>query len=237
MLRADFHCHTFHSPDAATTPAELVERAAECGIDRIAVTDHGEIEGALVAQQLDPERVIVGEEIRCAGGTELIGLYLRERIAYGLSVQETAERIRDQGGLVYAPHPFAYAWQAARHAAEAIAVADVVEAFNSRAFLPAWNRRALRHARTRGLPVAASSDGHFPYEIGRAYTELPWFDSAATLRAALTAATPVGLRTATPLIHLASITLKLARLSAGRLAPGHATTYPSPYRPTPQSTH
>lgn len=231
LIRADFHCHTHYSADAATTPTELVERAAECGIDRIAITDHGEIEGALRARELDPERIIVGEEIRCAGGTEIIGLFLHERIPYGLSVEETSARIRDQGGLVYAPHPFAYAWRAARHAEKALAVADIVESFNSRAFLPAWNRLALQHARSRGIPVAASSDGHFPYEIGRAYTELPWFDSADTLRAALAAASPVGHRTGTPLVHIASITLKLARLSTRRLTPHRLPTYPTPHSP------
>ena len=212
LIRIDLHSHTHFSADAGTTPAELVERAAECGIDRIAVTDHGEIEGASRARELDPDRVIVGEEIRCAGRTELIGLFLRERIPYGLSVEETAERIRDQGGLVYAPHPFAYAWHPGWHAARALAVADIVEGFNSRAFLPTWNRLALRHARLRGIPAAASSDAHFPREIGRAYTELPEFDDPATLLTALAAAAPVGLRTGSPWIHVASVGLKVGRL-------------------------
>jgi predicted metal-dependent phosphoesterase TrpH len=202
-----------------------VERAAEAGIDRIAITDHGEIEGALLAQSLDPGRVIVGEEIRCAGGTELIGLFLHERIPYGLSVQETAARIRDQGGLVYAPHPFAYARRAAHHASAALAVADIIEVFNSRAFLPAWNRRARQAAAARAIPLAASSDSHFPHEIGRAYTELPWFDGAASLLAALVHATPVGLRTASPLIHVASLSLKVSRLTLNALTGRRSAIY------------
>ncbi|MEJ2547421.1 MAG: PHP domain-containing protein, partial [Gemmatimonadota bacterium] len=60
----DLHAHTCWSTDASTTPAELVERAAEEGIGRIAVTDHGEIEGAFRARAIEPDRVIVGEEIR-----------------------------------------------------------------------------------------------------------------------------------------------------------------------------
>jgi predicted metal-dependent phosphoesterase TrpH len=228
-IRADFHAHTHYSADASITPAELVERAAEAGLDRIAVTDHGEIEGALLAHALDPVRVIVGEEIRCAGGTEMIGLFLHERIPYGLSVEETAARIRAQGGLVYAPHPFAYIRHPARHAGRALAVADVIEAFNSRAFLPAWNRHARQSAAARGLPLAASSDGHFPREIGRAYTELPPFDDAASLRAALPHAIPVGVHTATPFIHIASLSLKCARLGLRALAGRQS----SPYRDAP----
>ncbi len=225
LIRADFHCHTRYSLDATTAPAELVERAAAAGLDRIAITDHGEIEGALIARELDPARVIVGEEIRCAGGTELIGLFLTERIPYDLSVEETAARIRAQGGLVYAPHPFAYARRPAYHARAALAVADIVEVFNSRAFLPTWNRRARQAATERGLPAAASSDAHFPHEIGRAYTNVPWFDDAASLRAALTDATPVGLRTASPFIHVASLSLKIARLTLNSLAGHRSAVY------------
>lgn len=216
-IRADFHCHTRLSADALTSPAELVERAAAAGIDRIAITDHGEIDGALAAHALDPARVIVGEEIRCRGGTELIGLYLHERIPYGLPVEETAARIHEQGGLVYAPHPYAYLGAPARHATRALAVADIVEVFNSRAFLPSWNRLARETATARGVPMAASSDGHFPHEIGRAYTTLPWFDDVASLRAALRHTTPHGIRTATPFVHVASLSLKAARLTLDTL--------------------
>ena len=65
QLRVDLHSHTHHSLDAVPSPRELVERAGEAGLDRIAVTDHGEIDGALEARMLDPARVIIGEEIRC----------------------------------------------------------------------------------------------------------------------------------------------------------------------------
>ena len=136
LLRIDLHAHTRFSLDAAMSPRELVDRALEAGIDRIAVTDHNEIEGALEARAYAPAHVIVGEEIRCEGNTELIGLFLTERIPPGLSVEETAERIRAQGGLVYAPHPYAYALRPRWHAARSLAVADIVEVFNSRGFFP-----------------------------------------------------------------------------------------------------
>lgn len=225
-IRADLHTHTRYSPDAVTTPAELVERAAEAGLDRVAVTDHGEIEGALRAREIDPARIIVGEEIRCAGGTELIGLYLTERIPYGLPVEEVAVRIRAQGGVVYAPHPFAYARRPRYHARTALAVADIVEVYNSRAFLPAWNRLAREAATHHRLPAAASSDAHFPHEIGRAFTELPPFDDAASLLAAFGSCNPVGVRTASPFIHVVSLSLKVTRLALGQL------TGPPPRRST-----
>ena len=214
-LRVDLHAHTRHSPDATTSPAELVERAAETGLDRVAVTDHGVIEGALEARELDPARVIVGEEIRCRGRTEIIGLYLTERIPTGLPLEETVERIRDQGGLVYVPHPYAYAWKAGWHARRGLAVADLVEVFNARAFLPAWNRTARAAAGGRGLPNCAGSDAHFPAELGRAYTELPPFRGARELRAAAARARPVGRSVTNPFYHVASAGLKALRFSIG----------------------
>ena len=66
-IRVDLHTHTRQSPDASLRPAELVRRARDAGLNRIAVTDHGEIDGALEARELAPDLVIVGEEIRCRG--------------------------------------------------------------------------------------------------------------------------------------------------------------------------
>lgn len=210
-IRVDLHSHTVFSPDARTEPADLVERAAEVGLARIAVTDHGEIEGALLARELDPERVVVGEEIRCRCRTELIALFLEERIPQGLSLEETVERIRDQDGAVYAPHPFAYAIVPGWHAARALRVADAVEAFNSRAFLPFWNEQAREAARRRGIPAAAGSDAHFPVELGRAYTEMPRFTGAREFLAVLPEARAVGVRLGSPALHLSSAALKASR--------------------------
>lgn len=223
MLRIDLHTHTERSPDAAIPPAELVERAVEAGLDRIAVTDHGTIEGALAARETAADRVIVGEEIRCACRTELIGLFLTERIPPRLPLEDVVERIRDQGGLVYAPHPYAYAWRPLRRARRAMDVADVVEAFNARAFLRPWNRAAARTADRRGLPVAAGSDAHFPAELGRAFTLMPAFSGRDDFLTALGRARPVGLALTSPVAHLRSAGLKLTRsaaaldLQAGRL--------------------
>lgn len=212
-IRVDLHTHTIRSPDAILRPAELVQRARDAGLHRIAITDHGEIEGALEARELAPDLVIVGEEIRCRGWTELIGLFLSERIPMGLPLDEVVERIRDQDGIVYAPHPFAYPIRPGWHLQRAIAVADLVEVFNARAFLGVWNRRAEAAARSVGLPGAAGSDAHFPSEVGRAHTELPWFASAAGLLAAARQARPVGLRRTHPAAHLGSLGLKAFRLA------------------------
>lgn len=174
------------------------------GLDKIAITDHREIDGALDAFQRYPNRVIVGEEIHCRNGIHVIGLFVTELIPSGLPFSDTVRKIRDQGGLVYAPHPFAYLWKAGQKARTSLAEADVVEVFNSRAFLPSWNRRAFEAANERGLPGAASTDAHFPWEFGRAYTELPAFTDAAEFKESLKMARPVGRKIGSPWLHVGS---------------------------------
>ena len=50
--------------------------------------------------------MIVGEEVKTADQGEVIGLFIEEKIARGMSLQETIAEIKRQGGLVYVPHPF-----------------------------------------------------------------------------------------------------------------------------------
>lgn len=220
-LRVDLHSHTCWSPDAATTPADLVERAAEAGLDRVAVTDHGEIEGAFEARALDPERIIVGEEVRCRCGTELIGLFLEERIPMGLEAREVAERIADQGGVVYAPHPYAYPRRPLARARRALDLAEAVEVVNARAaFFPPWNRLAGRRAGQLGMPTCAGSDAHFPHELGHAYSVIPAFGSVEEFRAALAGSRPVLRRATGPWMHVASMALKAGRKVGERVRVG-----------------
>jgi predicted metal-dependent phosphoesterase TrpH len=197
------------------SPARLVRHARSVGLDRIAITDHGAVAGALEAAAIDPELVIVGEEVSCRGGAHLIGLFLHKRIPNGLSVAETAQRIRDQGGVVYAPHPFAYLRSVARRAEAVLEVADVVEVFNARAFVPSWNARAMTAALERALPSCAGTDGHFPWELGRVYTRMPAFADAATFLASAARSELYTPATTPTLTHVASVTIQVARLLMG----------------------
>ncbi len=211
MVRVDLHSHTRVSHDAWIAPDQIVPRAIDAGLDHIAITDHGRIDAALELHSRYPEHVIVGEEMKCADGTDLIGLFIAHNIPSGLTVAETAERVREQGGLVYAPHPYAYATHPMRHARKILEVADVVEVFNSRAFLPRWNRLAMLAAQEHGLPAAASSDAHFSHELGRAYTEMPAFGGADEFRNSVAVGKPHGRSLGSPWLHVASVLLASAR--------------------------
>jgi predicted metal-dependent phosphoesterase TrpH len=183
-IRADFHTHTCFSHDAHQTPRELVDRARELNIDRVAITDHHTLDGALRARDLDPERIIVGEEITTRCHTDVIGLYLTKRIAPRLRLEQVIDEIRAQGAVVYLPHPFAYLRNVRERFDRALPFADIVEVWNSRAFYTAWNHRATEEVRKRGMPEAGGSDAHFSVELGRAMTLLPNFSDAQTLKAA-----------------------------------------------------
>jgi predicted metal-dependent phosphoesterase TrpH len=61
----DLHCHSTAS-DGALTPTEVVQRAVECGVTALALTDHDTIAGLLEAQQqanLVGMRLIPGIEL------------------------------------------------------------------------------------------------------------------------------------------------------------------------------
>ncbi|HEV3312657.1 MAG TPA: histidinol-phosphatase, partial [Chloroflexota bacterium] len=83
----------------------IVDAVPRSGLHALALTDHDELVGALELKKRAPFFVIPGEEIKTAHG-EIIGLFLQEWIPPKLSPLETIERIREQAGIVYVPHPF-----------------------------------------------------------------------------------------------------------------------------------
>ena len=105
LVRVDLHSHTMWSGDSTTTPEEIEEAVLECGIDVLCVTDHNATKGAEELAERLACQVIIGEEVKSRAG-EIIGLFLEERIPFGLPAAEVCRRIRDQGGIVYVPHPF-----------------------------------------------------------------------------------------------------------------------------------
>ena len=184
------------SGDAVTTLDQLAERAARERIDVVAITDHNETAAAMraAASWSGPLRVIVGEEIRTQAG-EVIGLFLTERIPYVLPVAEAIGRIREQGGLVYLPHPYDPVRGSLGAAADALCadgMADIVEVFNAKLADQALNDRAAALARRFGLPGGAGSDAHDPAGLGAAYLEMPDFDGPASFLASLASARVVG---------------------------------------------
>ncbi len=210
----DLHTHTCFSPDSQTDPAALIARGRAVGLDRLAVTDHNTIEGALVARRLAPDFVIVGEEIGTATGGELIAYYVQETVPPGLSLDETIRRLRDQGAVISISHPLDRLRDSAlgeRHTLEIIGQVDALEVFNARCFLAADNARAARLAAAHGRAITAGSDAHTLVEVGRGYLTLPPFENtAAAFLSSLARAQPGG-RLSGPWPHFASTFAKLRK--------------------------
>ena len=194
-MRVDLHCHTMWSGDATTTPDELAEAVADAGIDVLCVTDHSTINGAVELQGRLPCRVVVGEELRTPAG-EVIGLFLTERLPFGLDAAGAAARIRSQGGVVYVPHPFDPLRHHLRRAALDRLVddglVDAIEALNAKTSLAHASAEAVAYAEAHGLPGGAGSDAHVPEAIGAAYVEMPDFDGPPSFLASLAEAVVVG---------------------------------------------
>jgi predicted metal-dependent phosphoesterase TrpH len=177
LIKADLHIHTCHSTDCRTPLEKIVTRCVELGISCVAVADHNTIAGALKLREIAPFRVIVAEEVLTPVG-EIMGLFLSEKVAQGLSPQETISRIRSQGGLVAIPHPFGRSlfWHTnVLTSMEILSQVDIIEAFNSRTPFSGSIRRAGMLAKEQGKAASAGSDAHTLGEIGRAYVEMPEF--------------------------------------------------------------
>ncbi len=153
-----------------------MRQAIKRGIDCAAVSDHNNIVGATEVAKIAPFRVIIAEEIKSSEG-EIIGLFLREEIPRGLTMAETIERIREQGGLVYLPHPFdrLHTIPDARTLHRHLGEIDVFEVYNSRLFFDAYNDEALRFARKYNLTMGAGSDAHVLQGIGTALLRMRAF--------------------------------------------------------------
>ncbi len=153
MIKVDMHVHTSCSPDSLIPADRLFEICDANGIDCVAVTDHDSIACALRLQEQDSKRIIVGEEIHTTYG-EIIGLFLKEWIQPFLSPIDTIEKIKEQGGLVYIPHPFdglrtsVLRRKILNDIADQI---DILEVFNSRNAFTWSNIRAKDFARKKVL--------------------------------------------------------------------------------------
>jgi len=210
LLKADFHIHTKYSMDCNTPLDKIINRCLEVGINCIAIADHGTAEGALKMQGLAPFKVIVAEEILTPHG-EIMGMFLKETIPSGLSVEQTISQIRAQGGLVCIPHPFDTFRLSAldnKIVEEIVDQIDAIEVLNSRTILLRDLTKAQTFAQKYSIHRSAGSDAHTLGEIGNAYVEMTEFNGRDDFLNALAKGKVFGHRT-NPLIHFNSLAQKL----------------------------
>lgn len=205
LWKVEFHCHSAASKDSLMSPARMITEACRRGIDRLVITDHNCIDGALRAQTLAPDRVVVGEEIQTTRG-ELLAFFVREHVPPHLTPFETIARLRSQGAFISVAHPFdlqRHGWKLP-DLLEIAPQVDAIEVFNARCLDARMNRRAAEFARQHNLPGTAGSDAHSPGELGRAVLLLPPFSNPEELRKVIWRG-QVKARLSSPLVHFTSM--------------------------------
>ncbi len=190
---ADLHVHTTHS-DGVDRPDAMVEHAlGSCDLDLVAITDHDTIGGALLAAQYAAsrgwaDRVVMGEEVSAREG-HVLGLFLSSLVTPGLSAAETIEKIRAQGGLAIAAHPYWRCLQARPMGVGSLIgdlPFDAVEVANGGLLPEMWfaNRKAEAACRRLGVAAVGGSDAHVKEAIGWCRTAFSG-STAVDLRLAL----------------------------------------------------
>jgi predicted metal-dependent phosphoesterase TrpH len=180
-ITVDLHMHTAWSHDCSIPVAELLQHAEAIGLGGIAITDHNTFGGALEALELARGGdlvVIPGEEMKTDSQGEVIGLFLEREIPRGLSFADTIAAIREQGGLVYLPHPFdrlhAIPDPATLH--RHLPEIDVFEIYNARLLRESFNDEAVRFARKYRLLQGAGSDAHVLQGVGTGAVRMRRFE-------------------------------------------------------------
>lgn len=187
MGKADTHLHTEYSgfqklgiikfPESVAQPSAQVDRARRNGMDVLCITDHDEIHGAFLgqryAEQFDDIQVVAGEEVTTADG-EVIGLFLNERIPSMLSVEETIDIIREQDGIVIAPHPFSFHVPGLKERVLDLDIDgfEVINGGHPDAYTNMFARLVMDRYPGRWAETSGS-DSHSKYTAGYNWTEFP----------------------------------------------------------------
>lgn len=177
-LHVDLHCHTEASPDSTIEIKKIIKICKKKNIQKLAITDHNVIEGALKSKKLAPDLIIIGEEISSCEG-HIIALFINKHIPPHKSAIETVKDIKAQGGIVYIPHPFSSlrAGVGEKTLNQIRKYIDIIEVFNSRTFFSKENEKALRYAQKYNLLQGAGSDAHRESHLGKTFIKMRNFNT------------------------------------------------------------
>ena len=175
MYKTEFHVHTRYSKDSTLSFWLLLLISKIKKIDTLVITDHNEIEGALKYKNKFKEKnieIIVGEEIFTSKG-EIIGINLKKKIEPHLSPKDTIKEIREQGGIVYIPHPYDEKRYKTVLLEEEIKKnkneIDFIEVHNGRNVKEYFDVKQNEIAEKYNLCKIIGSDSHTFFELGRNY--------------------------------------------------------------------
>lgn len=169
----DIHTHT-NLVDGLNSPPEVVKRAKAIGLDGIAITDHDEIAGSVVAQRYATKdfMVIPGLEfsareghILCLGTTDVPKRYLgtMRRPERQRPAAEILELIHNLGAIAIAVHPYDKFRRGVGDTVRELRF-DAIEILNGHTLMNTKDPKQV--AKEIGLPMVGGSDAHNIAEIG-----------------------------------------------------------------------
>jgi len=182
ILKVELHCHNqfsnFHlglkeTPyDCGISIAEQLEQAHRIGLDAFFITNHNTLDGfsALLEYKENHEKfkdlqVYPAEEITTNSGVHVIAYGISDTIKPGKSLEETLDRIKSQGAISCAPHPFALS----NGVREQAILCDLIEVFNSNNVDRYSNLRASHFAKNNNMIEVVGSDSHVVSTLGRCF--------------------------------------------------------------------
>ncbi len=214
--KIELHCHTAASPDSLVKVKDLIKVARKRGLQRLAITDHNTIRGAQYAKSLDPELIIIGEEILTSRG-ELLAFFVEKEIPRGLTPVESIKRLRDQNAFISVSHPFdrlRHGWEL-EDLIEITPLVDAIEIFNARSFIKTINDQARDYARKNNLRGTVGSDAHSLFEVGRSTQLVMPFTDAEMMRKSFLDPEYVK-KSSSPLIRITSTYAKILKRIFGK---------------------
>lgn len=150
------------------TPKEIVYYSRKKGLDGVAITDHGRIDGAVKIAAETDFLIIPGMEIYSADG-HIIALDVQEPVRKGLKADETVDQIHENGGIAIACHPGSFFVRSLNRNIDA--KFDAVETINASSVPFRYSiKQAQKLAARLGASQVAGTDAHYAPELGFAYT-------------------------------------------------------------------
>ncbi|MCS7098546.1 MAG: PHP domain-containing protein [Candidatus Methanomethyliaceae archaeon] len=161
----DPHIHTNSSPDSTLTINQLLSGILAAGINAIAITDHETMEGyKRLKSSLSFKGILLipGIEISTNVG-DLIVLGL-ENPPISRDPMILIEKVKQEGGLIVAPHPFDESRKSIGNLCAKLGV-DLIEAYNGRCSTKA-NKEAREFATALNIKIIGGSDAHRKEDLG-----------------------------------------------------------------------
>lgn len=186
-MRFELHCHSIYSKgkkipcEGTALPKDIVIEAKRKGLEGIALTDHNTVRGLMQARKEARRQGIIfipGIEISTLSG-HVIALGINSDIKQNLTLDETLDRIREQGGISIAPHPFDIKGDGIKNKINRV---DAVEVFNALNVDKLSNFATELKTRKMEKPVIAGSDAHTLEMIGYAINIIDACDIDSVLK-------------------------------------------------------